>query len=513
MELVDSKGLAPSFENGAWILEEARCYELRGVDDAESDGVALARLSRGAFALETGHVVGRRRLKWRAGGEAGEAFLDVRPRAEKLEAEEWLRLVDELEEWLPGVTVGFGETKHGGVGRQGVTSGLYAEALLPLVQLLLRAVEHLVRDLRTRRRTFVQDEPFRRVRQAQRETLAYLARHPETAAWLGLGGVERTGKPPLIPLRQTRTDLEHAANRYMRWLLGRVGARFREASARLERHASNPDVGAWCVARARRLEEAAKELEGRVRRSALGNVDPAPPTDAAFAVVLDDPRYARVHALARRFLHPSFSLTESETPASVRPSYGVYELWCFLALYRALDATRAFDWRGYGLASLLDCAGTGSGARFVGRSSAGTLTLHFNRTFASYAEREGRECWSLSSERRPDFVVRWEPVNAQPTWLFLDAKYRVGHNLVDAFGSAHLYRDALRWNDAKAEVGGLLTPAETATTQVFFRAPYRDEFGLGAFVFKPGADPGALVEWVQRRLGLMEEAVTDGWAA
>ena len=55
---------------------------------------------------------------------------------------------------------------------------------------------------------------------------------------------------------------------------------------------------------------------------------------------------------------------------------------------------------------------------------------------------------SISAERRPDLCLTLSR-GGTPTWLVLDAKYRVGRtHLGRAMASAHIYRDALRWKDA-----------------------------------------------------------------
>lgn len=506
--IVNRKGEQAPFEDGVWLLEESTRYAVRGVERVERDEVPLPGLSGGDFELDTGHAVGKAVLRWWGKDGTGVALLDVAPRADKLGLEEWERLIEDLESWLPGLTTGFDGTRHGEVGKAGCTSGWFAEALLPLVPALVQAVRVLVGELRLRTRTELVDEPFRRVRQANRETAAYIARNPEAAAWLdGWKALERRGKPPTVPLRRIHQTLDHPANRYMRWLLERVVRRLSEAATRLEAVGARTDVRGWCAPRARRLRQAATDIALLVRRSPLSRIRSTPPTDAAFAVVVDDPHYARVHALARKFVSPAFSLAESETPASVKPSYDLYELWCFLAVARSFESLEKFTWKATGLGPLLAETGTGGGASFVGKSAEGTMSIAFNRTFVSFTHPKKGERWSLSGERRPDIVVSWRPADAsEGAWVFFDAKYRVGDNLVDAFGSAHVYRDSLRWTGfGGAPLGGLLlTPASTDSTDVFFHEAYREEFGIGACVLKPGVDARALVAWVGHLFGITE---------
>ncbi len=236
-----------------------------------------------------------------------------------------------------------------------------------------------------------------------------------------------------------------------------------------------------------------------LERSALRAIPTGPLSESALNTIIDDPRYGRVHALARRFLSPQFQLRSGDTPVSIRPSYGVYDLWCFLALERALSAALPdFRWVRRGVANLLTMGGTGAGAALVGAGNRGRVVAMFNATFAAYPGRQGRDRWSLSGQRRPDFIVKWEPREGSATWLVMDAKYRIGRNLVDAFASLHVYRDALHWNtDGGRSCGGvLLAPARTAETDIWFAETIREHYGIGAIELRPDVPVTPLAEWI-----------------
>lgn len=500
--LLDELGIVVPPENGRWTVEEARRYQVRGARVVRGESGPLPALGD-TFVLQVGHQVGRIQLEWETGSAVGTATLEVVPRAEKLSPELWLSLVQDLEAWLPTVTVGMDGARHGAVGTVGVSSGWLAEALLPLVPLLLRATADLTGQLRVRTVDRLEDQPLRAARQARRETLAWVSRHPSLAQWLdGWAASDLHGRPPDLPLRRTYDALDHPANRYIHWLLDRVGARLNDVAARLRRVSGDEAVTAWCAARAAGLEEAGVRIDTLVGRSPLRHIAPAPPTEAAMSVVLDDPLYSRVYGLARRFLSPRFALADSDTPASVRPSYGIYELWCLLAVERTLGTLEGFRWSREHYARLL--GETGGGARLTGRSAVGDLEVRFNHTFVGYGARVGNACWSLSGERRPDFVVSWRTHGGdERAWLVMDAKYRVGANLVDAFSSIHLYRDALRWDTmgGPARAGVLLTPARTVDTLVYFEADFRQEHRMGAFEVNPNAPGSALRDWITATLG------------
>ncbi len=275
-------------------------------------------------------------------------------------------------------------------------------------------------------------------------------------------------------------------------------------------HGVAGDEAPWCHARAARLRAVAVHIDDRVSSSPIAALPPRPPSAAALGVVVDDPRYARVHALARRFISPRFALAETENPASLRPSFDLYELWTFLSLAAELERSplvgEGFRWRRVGVRRLLDPLGTGGGAALVGRSTAGTLSLSFNLTFSSLRARRGAR-FSLTGERRPDLVLAWRPDGGAGAWVVLDAKYRVGRNLADGFESVHIYRDALRWDGfgGAARAGVLLAPAATPGTAVYFTDAFRDEHGLGAFELRPGVGGGEVVSWALSLIGMVKE--------
>lgn len=503
--VVDGLGVPVLREGDRFIVEEAHTYEVRGVEAVAWDDRDLPPRG-GGFFFDVGHRVGRIDLEWRTGTVAGRVQIESRPRAEKLSPELWLQLVEDLETWLPTVSTGLDGARDGGVGTAGVSAGWLAEALLPLAPLLLAAVDDVLANLRVRGTSRLEDRPLRTARTVSRESLTWLGRHPAAAAWLdGWRASEMPGRPPDIPLRRSLDTVDNDANRYLRWLLDRVSHTLFDAAARL--YAVIGDEAAWCAARASRLRGVGERINRRVALSPIAQLVPQPPGGAALSVVFDDPRYARVHALGRRFLSPRFSLAEEENPASVRPSFDLYELWTFLGLARAVEGALPFKWRREGVSLLLDPLGTGGGARLVGESGEGALLLAFNTTFASYHSGQ-RGCWSLSGERRPDLVLAWRPVSGPGAWVVLDAKYRIGRNLVDAFASVHIYRDALRWDGygGAAKGGVLLAPAQTPDTAPYFSEAMRAEHGMRAFEVRPGVSFHSVLEWALGAVGCPVEA-------
>lgn len=233
----------------------------------------------------------------------------------------------------------------------------------------------------------------------------------------------------------------------------------------------------------------------------MGDLVPQPPTEAALLVVTDDPLYARVHRVCRPFLSPRFRLDGTGPGAAVRPSFHLYEVWCFFATQRQLAAALPdWSWSLRGAKNLLALRGTGAGAVWSAEGPTGSLRLLFNPTFASYFQREGRDRWSLSGERRPDLVVTFSGEDGVRSWLCLDAKYRAGRkNLGDALSSAHIYRDSLRYEGygGSCRAAVLLAPARAAEAGEWFGAEFRRRHGMGIEALTPGrADESQLGRWL-----------------
>ena len=428
-----------------------------------------------------------------------EVPVNIQPRGEKLSAEFWLAMLTEIEEWLPGGTVGVEGARLGAVGNDGVPAAFLAEALLPLIPLLERSLRIVLSQPRKVDAHIWEDVPLRSTRQVNRETLGWISRHPAIAACLdpwAQSEVEGVGQT--LPQRITVDSVNHPANRYVSWLVWRVSECLEKTAAALSQHstaASTNDSAHWCQSRSERALSASRRLRYVWKMSFLKDVHRQPATEAALLVVLDDPAYARLHAVARQFLSPLFSLnSRSESPeAAVRPSFHLYELWCFLAVQKALmSQLDGWKWTHRGLKNLFTLTGSGTGAIYKATHADGRcLTIEFNPVFNGYHVRHGASRWTLSGERRPDIVVCLDNPGGTGRWTCLDAKYRVGRtNLADAFSSVHIYRDALRYEGkgGKCRTAALLAPNRRSETDEWFSEAFFKEFDCGIWAFQPGVE-------------------------
>jgi hypothetical protein len=531
-------------DGNRWLLEEDRTYRVvvdRPVDEL---WLGLRRLDvtqdRSEARLVCVQTSGDQMLEWVWPGGRGRQLIHVIPRLEKLTEQAWDTVLSDLDSWLPGVTVGLeglelGTVTHSG----GIVPGLVS-ALLPLLPRLLRALDGLLEDPRERDVSIHEELRLHQIRRAQADTLRRLATNPLACASISRWSeAEESPTNVLMPIWLAGTTLDHPANRYVRWALDRIASSLRDASTVLGRQGELSDLDldtrSWCLVRADACLSAASRIRERVRRSFLRDLEPAPPTEAALLTLADDPLYSRFHRLARRFLTLGFRLQGSTDamPAPVRPSYTLWELWTFLALGQRLRAVLGgWTWQEHLGNHLLAFCGTATGARIVGLApNSGRLELSFNETFPSFWASEARSQhgavpgeeqeptgfflsspqarpFSLSSQRRPDIVMRWDPPGGETgTWMCLDAKYRAGsRNLGDALESAHIYRDAL----IDPQRGGrpvsclLLVPSTESACVDWFRTACWDGFGLGAMKLEPGkVEKASGIDWMLERMGVL----------
>ena len=487
--------------DGAWVLDESQRYQIRA-----PGGPCEARLagrpipwdkSLGGLRIQLPMAVGRMDLDLRRGGQRWLLPLQIRPAGHKLDEACWQALLGDLEGWLPGLVTGAEGPKVGQVGLSGVAAPLLAEAVLPLVPALERALRMLFEAPRMRVRDRLEEVPLHRTRAADRETTAWLCRHPKDAAWLDPDkSLELGSTPPNLPHRTTTDTLDHPANRHVAWLLLAVIRRLDETARALQGVSGSKltDTQAWTHARASAMTQAAARLRRLHRRSFLRSLRPVPASESAMLVVMDQPLYARVHRLCRRVIATRFQLEAGPEASATRPSFDLYELWCFLAVKRALQAHLgpSFTWQAKRLSKLLRLDSHGTGAVFTASNKGATLQLLFNPRFPSAlskVDRKGRQ--SISSERRPDIVLTWARGQVR-RWLVLDAKYTVlSQNLGKALESAHIYRDALRWPAFGGRCAGawLLAPQRTADADLWFQPGFHQEHGLGVLELRPGSAP------------------------
>ncbi len=499
--IFDTNNHPARFEGGVWLLEEARRWRVRvegGPCTAALEGLPLAWTADiNGFWVDAPFAVGALTLAVQHPEGTTQVPLRIAPAGQKLDPAAWMAMLHDLEAWLGGITTGGEGPRQGAVGHEGARSPFLVEAILPLVVVFEEALAQVLAQPRTRAEDRRRDTPLHQTRAADQETVSWLARHPAAARWVRPENTEAGNGPlPTLPQRSTTDTLDHPANRHLAWLVGRVTKTLEQAGHELLRYNGSElnDNGAWARARANAAFVAAQRVQTIWRRSALRGVAPSAASEGALLVVVDHPLYGRVHRIGRRILQTRFLLGDAAQVAT-RPSFTLYELWCFYRLPQVLSAAVAhweLRWEWKKVRQLLRHDHTFNGTQAIGTGSRNQqVIVDFNRTFPGYFSRKSdNHPHSLSGERRPDFVVRVND-SERKHWFVLDAKYRAGAaNLGSAMASAHIYRDALLWEEygGKPRKGFLLAPKKSDKVADWFAPPFQNKHGFGMLELRPGAD-------------------------
>ena len=506
ISIVDRAGHEVPVTGLSATLRTRRRYSLRAPEalEASVNGVRLAPSSEGFELPET---VSAGWMKLQVTFEDGPVSLDLQldPDPQKLDTSEWIRMVQDVEGWLAGSSAGLAGASLGEVASGGSQVPWMIEAALPLLGPFFDALRDICRAPRTLDTTRLESVAPRQVRRVDVELVRWASRRPMAVA--ALAG--QTSTPVTIVQRHGLDSVAHAANRYVVWLVHRVAQRLERAAAWFEKHQS--DDAPWMAHRSQRLRRASSMMRA-LPLGVLSKVPPAPLSEAAALVVLGDPRYARLHRLGRRLLHPRLREALERTPTSVpqRPTYDLFELWTYLALTQALrERLQGANEDVREEKALLNPHGTGEGAEIEFTTQRGRLNVRYNPPFRSvHTEGNTHGPRSLSGKRRPDIVLTWRPEQGQALWLCLDAKYRVTRsNLHDAFSSVHVYRDALRYD----QFGGatraclLLVPNVLGEASVWSKAAFIAEHGMGIWETKPGGEGiSRLAGWVISKCAVLD---------
>ena len=433
--------------------------------------------------------------------------LVVLPHADKADPASWARMLGELEQAMPGGSLGHGGLGQGDVQTQGVAAPFLIEALVPLIPELLRVFVQLCERLRTQDRDSEHGRRLVEIRRPESAHIRALSRNPTAASWV-LPDRQSLGPMPVLPVVLSRERLDHPANRAVVWMILRIASRLQAAGMRL-RGSGDSEPSPWRSALAESLLVGGQQLKRTLRRSALGSVQPAPPSPAAMLVLGDDPWYARVNVLARRFLSPAFDRSVDAGLAPQRPTYDLYEHWCFVELLAGLKGLpHARKVESWGLDAVhIEHKGRSPGANVS--LPGGRLELRFNLSFAGYLERGDSEHFSISHRRRPDFVLRWKPLAGVAKWLALDAKYRVHPETVaDSFDSVHRYAHGLRADlgDGALPPEGvlLLTPRQHPDCGPWYQQAYFQAHRCGALALAPGQGRDQVMNWILGTLNIPE---------
>lgn len=420
------------------------------------------------------------------GRQLGRWRLDVSPDPGKMGQDLFRQMLEEIQDVDPELILGQEPAR--------IRLGALGEAQSPLVALerlrsrhdplgaaLKRVVREPIRSLRPRRQLV----PLHTVRRADHHTALGMLRNPTLLA-MAAGEEAQTAAVPahdlLVDVPQVERTVDCPANRCVRAmlqaLLRRVNDTHRilEAQVHSERPAETTTAlaerwGTW----SRFLGQARDQYQLALRRAPFSQVSRAEITVAGLNAVSAHPLYARFWRLAWESLRTGVEGEGKEDLLPLSPTWEIYERWCYVSLCKKLkEWMPSLAWRRV------------SERCQEGRNGDGIRVQLLLQPTASCTQGEPRDrLWSVSRRRIPDIVLTWEGSSGSG-FIVLDAKYRVSReNVLDAMQSAHIYQDALRMGQDRAEMSLLLVPEGGG-------APWLEDEGaiklhhVGVVPFRPG---------------------------
>lgn len=428
--------------------------------------------------------------------------IDVSPNPAKLGRDAFLAMVQELHAFDPQLVFGDSPARStfGAEGRQSDPFLIYArlKAHGPSFAQAMKTLARAPQQQLVHRREL---RPIHRARSLDVQTVLSAARSATAIAALGLTGsnVESSEEVLFDVPSSYRTD-DSPANRTM---LARllavlrcvrdVRTTFVDGQGALGGRYSDETLQASLPARIRFLEKLEADLRSILRCSPFDRVRRAEISAAGLNAVAANPDYGRASKLGWHAIRPGIEGTAAFDQLPMGPTWQVFERWAFLRLVNASQALLP------GSALRIDRLGSRDDCfRVTLETDKGRLAVHLQPRFPAFDQAESHGFRSISAERYPDLVATWDGDGMKRLVVF-DAKYRVSRSgVLEGMGSAHLYRDSLRYMGVRPSHAFLLTPAPTETGTLELDG-YSAAEGVGIIPLIDTAQP-RMVELLRRHL-------------
>ena len=334
--------------------------------------------------------------------------------------------------------------------------------------------------------------PPQLARRADRQTALTALRTPHVLSILGLGGNSTlTGTPLHFDVPVARETLDSAANRciaaIVRAVLHRTARLKQELREVVDKESASstrtPLSGRW-----QRREEFLDRIEHSLRKlqrtSPLSEVTRQVISVAGLNAVSADPAYSSVYGLGWRILRLGADGAPQPERLWISPTWEIYERWCFVQLGK--DLARVFDDHEWRLTTNRTSYAKAAFTAF--KDGERKFELLLQPRFPAGDKSPNSRFQSISGEREPDIVLKRND-GENSRWYVFDAKYRTGRsNVLKSMASAHIYRDALRWNGRRPDRVLLLTPRAEDDVRWLKRQDFIREHGVGVHALAPDTD-------------------------
>lgn len=425
-------------------------------------------------------------------------LFDVSPNPDKLGRELFQTMLDQVWDFHPGLVLGT-EPAALPIGHEAAISDPWLEyaRLRTYGDKFVRALSAIsrqpLRALRAERALL----PLPQVRRTDRQTALAALGSGELLNILGSrGGATPTTAPTHFDVPVARETLDCAGNRCIAAIAYEVSRRAIQLKDKIQSSMENESESTTrtgLAARWPRRRAFLDRLVGRLRHfqsiSPLADVTRREISAAGLNAVSADPAYSNAYGSGWRILRRGVEGPPQAERMWMSPTWEIYERWCFVQLGRKIRETEPrYEW------SISRKHKSNATAAFTGSKDGNRkIELLLQPKFPAGDRNPNVGFRSISREREPDIVLTRVDGEAQK-WYVLDAKYRTGRrNVLDAMTSAHVYRDALRWNGRRPESAVLLVPRAGSTPWLeqpdFIR---RHRVGVCALV--PDIDPQGVLE-------------------
>jgi len=393
-----------------------------------------------------------------AGHRLATYYLDVAPDEGKLGSDVFQSMLDDLCAFDPALVLGT-EAAQSSIGVTGdLTTVLLQYARLrrhadAAVAAFKAVAERPLSRLRHERRRI----PLNQVRRIDATSARRMMRHPDAGSVLRRQP-RLDAFPPPMEVMHSYEDLDNPANRALASSLAALRLRcsnVEEALRRLAQHEDAEDTRTPLAARMGRklmfLDAFSARLRSIGTRPPYAAVSRAEITASGLTAISANPAYARAYRLGWAALRPGVGGPDQSESLWLSPTWEIYERWCFAQVVQAIQALFP------GLTWACKRSATVDIVRYVGKGVDTRVEILLQRTFSAAAQGTSG-MGSVSLQLKPDIVVTTE-IGSNRRMLVLDAKYRTSRkNVLQAMRSAHVYRDALRWNGQRPDCSLLLVP-------------------------------------------------------
>ena len=425
--------------------------------------------------------------------------LDVSPHPGKLGRDTFEAMLDQIRAFDPGLVLGT-EPAALPVGHEAAISDPWLEyaRLRAYGDKFVRALSAISRQPLRELRAGRAHLPLPQVRRADRQTALAALGSAQLLKVLGAGehAPTRTGAMPHFDVPVARETLDGAANRCVAAIahqVSRRAARLRDELESIVEKEPDSTTRTALAARWPRRRELLDRLVARLRHfqriSPLADVKRREISAAGLNAVSADPAYSNAYGTGWRILRRGAEGPPRAERMWISPTWEIYERWCFVQLCDSVrEAKPEYSW------SILRTNRWRATAALRGsRSGTRSIELLLQPRFPAGDQSPNSGFRSISGLREPDIVLTRTDGEMQK-WYVLDAKYRTGRsNVLEAMASAHIYRDALRWNGRRAESAVLLVP-RAGDAEWLEKPDFIGKHRVGICALIPDAEPQGVID-------------------